>query len=578
MSFVRTFIGAIDQGTTSTRFLIFDRSGKPVASHQVEIEQFYPYPGQHEHDALEIVDSVHVCIEQAINDFEDRGFLRSEIQGIGITNQRETTVVWDNETGVPLYNAIVWTDNRSQDIIDRLKRKPDAKRLQQICGLPLSTYSSASKLLWLLENVPRVRRAYERGTLAFGTIDSWLVYCLNGGRKENMHVTDPTNASRTMFMNLKTLKYDDFLLNFFGIQGRIHLPIIVPSSARNGFGALKTGPLAGVLITGCLGDQSAALVGQKGFSPGMAKNTYGTGCFLLYNVGEKPVISKHGLLATVAYQFDEKPVYALEGSIAVGGSGIKFLQNNLEFFEEPKDVNALALTVEDSGGCVFVTAFNGLFAPYWINDAKGTIFGITQYTNKGHIARAVLDATCFQTKAILDAMEKDSGHSLSELAVDGGMSNSDIAMQIQADLISIPVYRPKMRETTALGAAIAAGLGVGVWNNYAELRDINGAGGDVFQPGVSREESSYAFALWEKAVRMSRGWVGDGGPKQDTKDAGASERGVEKSDGVATLKVPVPDRSNDLDDADEEELCLELRRVEILQKLKRLRNAKAMVS
>lgn len=370
------------------------------------------------------------------------------INAIGITNQRETTVLWDSETGEPLHNAVVWTDTRSQAIVRELKSRKGAEYLQQICGLPLSTYPSSTKLLWMIQNVPKVKAAYEKGHLAFGTVDSWLVYRLNGGPAANVFVSDPTNASRTMFMNLSTLEYDDRLLDFFGVKGKIHLPRIIPSSDRKAYGSISSGALQGVPIMGCLGDQSSALVGQKGFYPGLAKNTYGTGCFLLYNVGEKPVISKHGLLATVAFQFDGKPVYALEGSIAVGGSGIRFLQNNLSLFKESKEVNELAATVEDNGGCIFVTAFSGLFAPYWIDDAKGTIckyflestvdgerfdeflVGITQYTQKGHIARATLEATCYQTKAILDAMEKDSGHALSELAVDGGMSNSDLAMQV----------------------------------------------------------------------------------------------------------------------------------------------------
>lgn len=282
-------------------------------------------------------------------------------------------MVWDHETGEPLYNAIVWTDTRSQGIVNELKQKDGASNLQSICGLPLSTYSSATKLLWMLAHVPKVKEAYERGTLAFGTVDAWLVYRLNGGVGANVFVSDSTNASRTMFVNLETLKYDDSLLDFFGIKGKIHLPTIVPSSDAHAYGALSSGVLTGVPIMGCLGDQSSALVGQKGFSPGMAKNTYGTGCFLLYNVGEKPVFSKHGLLATVAYDFGGRPVYALEGSIAVAGSGIKFLQNNLDFFQNAQDVNDLALSVDDNGGCVFVTAFSGLFAPYWIDDAKGTI-------------------------------------------------------------------------------------------------------------------------------------------------------------------------------------------------------------
>lgn len=327
----------------------------------------------HEHDPLELVSSVETCVEEAVKQFEISGNDRQCIKAVGITNQRETTVVWDYETGEPLYNAIVWTDTRSQAVVDELKQKPGASQLQEICGLPLSTYSSSSKLLWMLSNVTKVRDSYEKGTLAFGTVDSWLVYRLNGGSRANVFVSDSTNASRTMFMNLKTLEYDDFLLDFFGIKGRVHLPKIVPSSDATSYGKLTSGSLAGVPIMGCLGDQSSALVGQKGFSPGLAKNTYGTGCFLLYNVGDKPVISKHGLLATIAYHFDGQPVYALEGSIAVGGSGVKFLQNNLEFFKESKEVNDLALTVEDNGGCVFVTAFSGLYAPYWIDDAKGTI-------------------------------------------------------------------------------------------------------------------------------------------------------------------------------------------------------------
>ncbi|OQD81149.1 hypothetical protein PENANT_c029G02755 [Penicillium antarcticum] len=507
MQSAEIFVGSIDQGTTSTRFLIFDRDGEPVASHQVEFSQIYPHPGWHEHDPLELVTSVETCMKAAVDKFESAGHNRSSVKSIGITNQRETTIVWDHETGEPLYNGIVWTDTRSQSIVSELKQKPGAAQLQAICGLPLSTYSSATKLLWMLTHVPKVRDAFDRGTLAFGTVDSWLVYRLNGGAAANVFVSDSTNASRTMFVNLETVRYDENLLNFFGIRGKIHLPRIVPSSDPEAYGVVASGVLESVPIMGCLGDQSAALVGQKGFSPGMAKNTYGTGCFLLYNVGDKPVFSTHGLLATVAYHLGGKPVYALEGSIAVAGSGIKFLQNNLEFFSESKEVNDLANSVEDNGGCVFVTAFSGLFAPYWVDDAKGTIFGITQYTQKGHIARATLEATCFQTKAILDAMEQDSGHTLSELAVDGGMSNSDLAMQTQADFISIPAYRPKMRETTALGAAIAAGLAIGMWRNFAELRDINRAGGTVFEPQITPQESAVKFREWEKAVQMSRGWV-----------------------------------------------------------------------
>ncbi|KAF2178341.1 hypothetical protein K469DRAFT_718439 [Zopfia rhizophila CBS 207.26] len=377
--------------------------------------------------------SVEQCIEKATQAFIDQGHDISDIKAVGITNQRETTVVWDTNTGKPLHNAIAWPDTRTTSLVHKLKAKDGAAELQDMCGLPLSTYPSSVKLIWLLEHVEAVREAYDEGRLSFGTVDTWLLYKLNGGKEKNIHITDATNASRTMFMNLHTVQYDDKLLGFFGLdRSKIKLPRIVPSSSPDEFGSLAYGLLKGIRIAGCLGDQSAALVGQQGFSPGAAKNTYGTGCFLLYNVGEKPVISKHGLLATIAYDFggNRKPVYALEGSIAVAGSGVKFLMNNLGFITHSHKISDLAATVEDNGGCVFVTAFSGLFAPYWIDDAQGTIFGITQYTERGHIARATLEATCFQTKAILDAMELDSGHKLAQLAVDGGMSNSNLCMQV----------------------------------------------------------------------------------------------------------------------------------------------------
>ena len=376
--------------------------------------------------------SVETCIEEATKAFEKDGHRKEAIKAIGITNQRETTVVWDKVTGEPLYNAIAWPDTRTASLVRELKTSKGADTLQDICGLPLSTYPSSVKLAWLLRNVEAVKKAYDEARLAFGTVDTWMLYHLNS-RERNVFVTDATNASRTMFVDLKSLKYSDHVLNFFGLDtSKIALPEIIPSSDASGFGQLEKGILKGTRITGCLGDQSAALVGQCGFEPGLAKNTYGTGCFLLYNVGETPVMSSHGLLATVAYHFggSRKPVYALEGSIAVAGSGVKFLVNNLGMAEASHQISELAATVSDNGGCVFVTAFSGLFAPYWIDDAQGTLFGITQHTEKGHIARATLEATCFQTKAILDAMEKDCGHKLSELAVDGGMTNSDLCMQV----------------------------------------------------------------------------------------------------------------------------------------------------
>lgn len=390
-----------------------------------------------------------------------------------------------------------------------------------------------AKLLWLLENVPKVKDAYDAGKLAFGTVDTWLVYKLNGGKAKNVFVTDPSNASRTMFMNLETLDYDEQLLDFFRLdRGKIHLPKIVRSSDTSAYGVLATTALKGTAITGCLGDQSAALVGQKGFTPGLAKNTYGTGCFLLYNVGTKPTISKHGLLTTVAFDFGpDKRMYALEGSIAVAGSSVKFLVDNFKFVDTSKQVSKLAETVPDNGGCTFVTAFSGLYAPYWYDDARGTIFGITAYTQQGHIARATLEATCFQTKAILDAMEKDSGHALTELAVDGGMCNSDLTMQVsmkpitifdlsvvpeiftdgveqtQADIIGIPVNRPAMRETTALGAAIAAGMAIGIWETFEDFDKVNTEGRTIFSPKIKKESSASMFDRWQKAVEMSKGWL-----------------------------------------------------------------------
>ncbi|EGU77732.1 glycerol kinase [Fusarium oxysporum f. sp. raphani 54005] len=507
------FVGSVDQGTTSTRFLIFNGHGEPIVSHQIEFENHYPNSGWHEHDPMTLLESVETCIEKATEKFCEKGHHIEDIRSIGITNQRETTILWDNITGEPLYNAVVWPDTRTSALVRELKNKPGAEKLQETCGLPLSTYPSSVKLLWVLQNVESVRKAYDEGRLSFGTVDSWLIYKLNGGQDREggpIFVTDATNASRTMFMNLKTLQYDDELLKFFEVdRTKLNLPKIVPSSDPTAYGSLARGPLKGVPIAGCLGDQSAALVGQCGFKPGQAKNTYGTGCFLLYNVGNEPVISKTGLLATVAYDFGKgrKPVYALEGSIAVAGSGVKFLQNNLGIINSSSEVDTVAKTVPDNGGVTFVTAFSGLFAPYWIDDAKGTLFGVTQHTNKGHIVRATLEATCHQTAAILDAMASDSGHALDILAVDGGLSNSDLCMQTQADLSGVPVDRPAMRETTALGAAIAAGLATGVWDELEELHEVNRKDRKIFYPEADKKTVRRSRKRWERAVEMSRGWL-----------------------------------------------------------------------
>ncbi|KAI9821335.1 MAG: Glycerol kinase [Phylliscum demangeonii] len=530
------FIGAIDQGTTSSRFFIFDSTGTPVASHQVEFKQRYPHPGWHEQDPQEIVDSVTACIEAATADFEKQGHRLSDIKCIGLTNQRETTCVWDKTTGRPLHHAIVWTDTRTSSLVQELKKRPGASGLQERCGLPLSTYPSAVKLVWLLRNVAAVQDAYREGRLVFGTVDSWLLYQLNGGLGADVVVTDVTNASRTMFLNLHRLTYDDELLDFFQLDRRqMHLPRLVSSADGDAFGRVAAGPLQGIVIAASLGDQSAALVGQCAFDVGLAKNTYGTGCFLLCNVGETAVLSQHGLLATVAYDLGagQKPVYALEGSIPAAGSAVRFLSENLAFFERAQDIDRVAASVADSGGVVFVTAFSGLFAPYWMADARGTLFGLTHHTTRAHIARACLEATCFQTGAILDAMRKDSGHPVRELMVDGGMSGSDLCMQIQADIVGIPVARPAMRETTALGAAIAAGLAVHVWADVGQVRSMvrtmnhgQAASRRVFRPRLNRARAAQMTRKWERAVRMARGWMegdGDGeeGEEEEEEEGGA---------------------------------------------------------
>ncbi|KAF4553467.1 Glycerol kinase-like protein [Elsinoe fawcettii] len=560
------FVGSIDQGTTSSRFLIFNKQGEPIAVHQEEFKQIFPNPGWHEHDPEEIISSVNTCIDKAVEKFTADGHKLDSIKAVGITNQRETTVVWDRKTGKALYNAIVWTDTRTNAVVHELKARPGSDKVMDICGEPLSTYPSVTKLLWLLKNVKEVKEVYERGDLAFGTIDTWLIYKLNGGPDKDVFVSDPTNASRTMFMDIHTLKYSDHMRDFFSYEfdlKKIAFPDIVRSADSKAFGELASGALKGFKITGCLGDQSAALVGQKGFEAGTAKNTYGTGCFLLYNCGKDPVISKNGLLSTVAYDFgpEHGTLYALEGSIAVAGSGVKFLVDNLNFGVESKKITELAGTVKDNGGLVFVTAFSGLFAPYWIDDAQGTmctfplpspmlaplappftsalvsppsflaldltsslvpmltshltslltssLFGITQHTQPAHIARATLEAVCFQTKAILDAMAKDSKQPLASLKVDGGMSNSELTMQTQADVTGIPIIRPKMRETTALGAAIAAGLAVGVWKSLHELDEVNKEGETTFERKMGDKEAEKLFGKWERAVQMTRGWLKD---------------------------------------------------------------------
>ncbi|CAI2170805.1 3279_t:CDS:2 [Funneliformis geosporum] len=502
-----SFIGSIDQGTTSSRFLIFDSKGNLVTYHQVEFPQYYPNPGWIEHDPTDLLETVYKCIEEALKKFVGMGNAITDIKAIGITNQRETTLVWDKQTGKPLCNAIVWCDVRTHDLVHELTAKSElgANALKEVCGLPLSTYFSAVKLKWLLENVPAVKEAHENDTILMGNVDTWLIYNLTGGINGGMFLTDATNASRTMLMDIKKLQWSEKSLKFFGIK-KCALPQIYSSSEK--YGDIKITDLAGIPITGVLGDQQSALVGQKCFNRGEAKNTYGTGCFMLFNTGTEPVISKSGLLTTVGYKFGkEETVYALEGSIAVAGSAIKWVRDNLCIINETHEINNLAASVKDTGGVYFVTAFSGLFAPYWRDDARGCIVGITQYTNKSHIARATLEAACFQTRAILDAMNNDSGHPLTSLKVDGGMTNSDICMQIQADILRINVDRPAMKETTALGAAIAAGLAVGIWKSLSELDQVNCKDRTTFYPQMSEEESEQKYKAWQKAVEKSLDWA-----------------------------------------------------------------------
>ncbi|KAI8149019.1 glycerol kinase [Fennellomyces sp. T-0311] len=492
------YIGAIDQGTTSSRFLIFDDQGNLITWHQLEFEQYYPRPGWIEHDPRELLNVVNECAAEALRKFGMMGYDTDDIKAIGITNQRETTLIWDRETGEPLYNAIVWGDTRTNRVVKVLKAKEfDA---QSICGLPIHNYFSAVKLYWLQHKVKKVKEAIDSKRALFGTVDTWLIWNLTGG----VHVTDATNASRTMLMNLKTREWDKELMDFFEVPEHI-LPKIVSSSEH--YGDVKEGPLKGMPLMGCLGDQQAAFVGQKCFSEGEAKNTYGTGAFLLLNVGDEPVFSKNGLVSTVGYQFGSHVAYALEGSISVAGAAVRWLKDNFGIIKEAGDVDALAGKVEDTGGVMFVTAFSGLFAPYWRDDARGTLVGLTQYTNKCHIARATLEAVCYSTRAILDAMKEDGNVDLKILKVDGGMSSSDVCMQTQSNVLGIPVERPAMRETTALGAAFAAGWAAGIWKDVEELRGLKVDDATVFETQWDEKEREGNFTIWEEAVQRSMGWT-----------------------------------------------------------------------
>jgi glycerol kinase len=494
------YVGALDQGTTSTRFMIFDHAGAVVGIDQKEHEQIYPKPGWVEHDATEIWTRSVEVIRGAL---DKAGITAADLAAVGVTNQRETTVVWDRRSGKPIHNAIVWQDTRTADICNELAKDGGQDRLRPKVGLPLATYFSGPKVKWILENVEGARAKAEAGDLLFGNIDSWCIWNLTGGPDGGVHVTDVTNASRTMLMNLETLDWDPEILKLMGIP-RSMLPTIKASSEVYGH---AKGDLAGVPVAGDLGDQQAALFGQTCFSAGEAKNTYGTGCFMLLNTGTKPVQSKSGLLTTLGYKIGDQPaVYALEGSIAITGALVQWLRDNLGMIKTSPEIEELAKTVDDNGGVYFVPAFSGLFAPYWKNDARGVIAGLTRYVNKGHIARAVLEATAWQTREVLDAMNADSGVALTALKVDGGMVYNELLMQFQSDVLAVPVIRPKVAETTALGAAYAAGLAVGFWGAVEDLRE-NWIKDKEWHPALDPATRDKEYKLWKKAVTRTFDWV-----------------------------------------------------------------------
>ncbi len=499
------FVGAVDQGTTSTRFMIFDHGGNEVGRHQLEHEQILPRAGWVEHNPVEIWERTSAVVQSALN---ATGLTAGDLVALGITNQRETAVVWDRRTGRPLYNAIVWQDTRTDRIAAALDRDGRGDVIRQKAGLPPATYFSAGKIQWILENVDGARTAAERGDAIFGNTDAWLLWNLTGGVHGGVHVTEPTNASRTMLMNLETLDWDDELLGFFGIPRQM-LPEIKPSSHAAGYGTtLPEGPFGGeVTITGDLGDQQAATVGQVCFAPGEAKNTYGTGNFMLLNTGTELVRSKAGLLTTVCYRFgDEPPVYALEGSIAVTGSAIQWLRDQLGIISGAAQSEALARQVPDTGGVYFVPAFSGLFAPYWRSDARGVIVGLSRFNTNAHLARAALEAICYQSRDVAEAMAADSGVALDVLKVDGGVTANELCMQIQADVLGVPVSRPVVAETTALGAAYAAGLAVGFWSGTEELR-LNWNESRRWEPAWTAEQRDEGYARWKKAVERTLNWV-----------------------------------------------------------------------
>lgn len=504
----KKYVLAIDQGTTSSRAIVFDHSGRVVSIGQMEHEQIFPHPGWVEHNAAEIWSNVREVIARALAGATQKTgeeVNHHDIAAVGVTNQRETTIVWDKNTGEPVYNAIVWQDTRSQDLVDRLAAEGGPDRWRPMVGETLSTYASITKLMWILENVPGVRERAEAGDLLFGNPDTWVIWNLTGGVNGGLHITDVTNASRTMLMDLKTLSWREDICAAAGIPMSM-LPEIRSSAEVYGE-CRQDGLLAGVPVAGDLGDQQAATFGQACFEPGMAKNTYGTGCFMLMNTGTEPQPSTNGMITTVCYKIGDQPtVYALEGSIAVTGSLIQWLRDNLKIIDSSPDVEALAASVEDNGGVYFVPAFSGLFAPYWKGDARGAIVGMTRYNTKAHIARAALEATAFQTREVLDAMEADSGVKLEQLRVDGGMTANNLLMQFQSDVLGVPVVLPVVAETTALGAAYAAGIAVGFWSGTQDV--INNWQEDKrWAPAMDGAERDRQLRLWKKAVTRTFDWV-----------------------------------------------------------------------
>jgi glycerol kinase len=494
------YVGAIDQGTTSTRFMIFDHAGAVVGIDQKEHEQIFPQAGWVEHDPKEIWSRTTEVIDGGL---QKAGIGASDLAAVGITNQRETAVVWDRNTGEPVHNALVWQDTRQQDLIDDLAADGGQDRFRDKTGLPLATYFSGTKVRWILDHVDGARARAEAGDLMFGNMDTWVIWNLTGGIEGGRHVTDVTNASRTMLMNLETLGWDDALLAAIGVP-RSMLPSIEPSSAV--YGDAK-GTLAGIPVAGDLGDQQAATFGQAAYDVGDAKNTYGTGNFMLLNTGTEMVPSKSGLLTTVGWKLGDQPaVYCLEGAIAITGALVQWFRDNLGLIKTSEEIEELAATVDDNGGAYFVPAFSGLFAPYWRGDARGAIVGLTRYVNKGHLARATLEATAWQTREVLDAMEADSGVKLKELKVDGGMVYNELLMQFQADSLQVPVIRPKVAETTALGAAYAAGLAVGFWGSTDDLRQ-NWGKDKEWTPQMPEDKVASEYANWKKAVTRTFDWV-----------------------------------------------------------------------